>query len=137
MTYFDNEKDIVWWASEEIVIPYISPLDNQFHRYFPDFMICVKTGKGELVRYLIEIKPQSDLKKPTPRQWKRAKTWAVNQAKWEAAQKWCEQRGIIFKVMTDADISSSYKKALPSSNPKLPKISRRTKVPPVTAKKTP
>jgi hypothetical protein len=30
--------------------------------------------------------------------------WVVNMAKWNNAQKWCEERGIVFKVMTEHDI---------------------------------
>jgi hypothetical protein len=39
MTYLDLHKDIVTWGSEELIIPYRSPIDNKIHRYFPDFIV--------------------------------------------------------------------------------------------------
>ena len=37
MVYCDKNTNILEWASEEIAIPYRSPIDNRVHRYFPDF----------------------------------------------------------------------------------------------------
>ena len=37
MKYCDMNPNILEWGSEEIVIPYRSPLDNRVHRYFVDF----------------------------------------------------------------------------------------------------
>ena len=34
------------WSSEEIVIPYRSPIDKKVHRYFPDFWIQLLNSKG-------------------------------------------------------------------------------------------
>ena len=55
MKYCDDNPDVVEWGSEEIVVPYISPIDGKRHRYFPDFY--VKTSKGD--KFLVEIKPKS------------------------------------------------------------------------------
>ena len=52
MVYCDKNPDIVEWGSEEIIIPYMSPLDRKRHRYFPDFYI--KTSKDELVLDLVK-----------------------------------------------------------------------------------
>ena len=42
MNYCDKNKNVLEWNSEEIVIPYRSPVDNRIHRYFPDFyMNCL------------------------------------------------------------------------------------------------
>ena len=45
MVYCDENNDIVEWGSEELIVPYISPLDNKQHRYFPDFYIKTKNGE--------------------------------------------------------------------------------------------
>ena len=37
MRYLDNNSGIKEWASEELIIPYRSPIDGRVHRYFPDF----------------------------------------------------------------------------------------------------
>ena len=59
MKYLDRQPEVLRWSSEEIIIPYKSPIDGKWHRYFPDFW--VKTAKGET---LIEIKPKKQTKPP-------------------------------------------------------------------------
>ena len=39
MIYFDGNPSILSWASEEVIVPYKSPIDGRWHRYFPDFVI--------------------------------------------------------------------------------------------------
>jgi hypothetical protein len=39
MNYCDLNENIIKWSSEEIWIPYVSPLDNRCHKYFPDFYL--------------------------------------------------------------------------------------------------
>ena len=55
MKYCDTTKSIVEWGSEELVIPYLSPWDGRYHRYFPDFYIKVRTKNGSLKKYIIEV----------------------------------------------------------------------------------
>ena len=33
------------------------------------------------------------------------KTWVVNQAKWEAAEKWAKKKGIEFKILTEKELN--------------------------------
>ena len=47
MIYFDNNPNIIQWGSEEVVIPYRSPLDKRVHRYFVDFVVKAKTKDGK------------------------------------------------------------------------------------------
>ena len=42
MNYFDLNDNILWWASEEVIVPYRDPLTNKARRYFPDFIIKIK-----------------------------------------------------------------------------------------------
>jgi len=99
MGYCDKHPDIIQWASEELIIPYRSPIDGKVHRYFPDFWIKKKNREGKTEVVVIEIKPYAQTKEPTPQ--KRitkkylyeVKTWGVNSAKWEAAYKYCNERG--------------------------------------------
>ena len=42
MDFLDRNPDIISWASEELIIPYKSPADGKWHRYFPDFLVKVK-----------------------------------------------------------------------------------------------
>ena len=102
MKYLDRQPEVLRWSSEEIIIPYRSPIDNRLHRYFPDFW--VKTTKGES---LIEIKPKKQTKPPVlnpkhkRRYLKEVKTWGVNEAKWKAAAAFCENRGWKWQIITE------------------------------------
>ena len=64
MVYCDNNPNILEWGSEEIIIPYKSPLDKKVHRYFPDFFIKYKNSSGKIIREIIEVKPKSHLSPP-------------------------------------------------------------------------
>lgn len=110
MNWCDMNDDVSEWGSEEIAIPYRSPLDNKIHRYFPDFYMKVKDK-----RYLIEIKPERFTKEPkipkrkTKRFISEVKQWGVNLAKWEAANEVCLDNGWEFKILTEKELGISYK----------------------------
>ena len=107
MVYCDNNSAILEWGSEEIIIPYISPLDGRKHRYFPDFYIKVKQSDGSIKKIIIEVKPKKQCKPPeipkkkTKRFINEVRTWGVNKAKWESAIEWCNDRGMEFKILTE------------------------------------
>ena len=62
--YCDLNPAVMQWSSEEFFVPYKSPFDGKYHRYFPDFV--VKTVKNE--KYMVEIKPSRQCNKPkTPK----------------------------------------------------------------------
>ena len=48
MVYCDTNENILEWGSEELSLPYRSPIDNRIHRYFPDFYIKVKESTGSI-----------------------------------------------------------------------------------------
>ena len=107
MLYCDRSDSILEWGSEEIIIPYRSPLDGRIHRYFPDFYIKVKQADGSVKKMIIEVKPKSQCAPPpipqrkTKRFINEVRTWGVNQAKWEAAIEWCKDRNMEFKILTE------------------------------------
>ena len=110
----DINESILEWGSEEFWIPYLSPIDNRTHRYFPDFIIKVKESTGVIKTYVIEVKPKRQTKPPIKK--KRVsksyiyemKTYSVNQAKWKAADEWCKDRKIEFKVVTERELGIHY-----------------------------
>jgi hypothetical protein len=110
MKYCDLNENILEWGSEEIVLPYRSPLDGKMHRYFPDFYIKVRESSGQIKKYLIEIKPKKQTVEPKVQKRKtksyiyEVTEWVKNQAKWKAAQEFCEDRLWQFKVMTEDDL---------------------------------
>ena len=107
MTWLDKNPAIVSWASEELIIPYVSPLDSRFHRYFPDFLVKVKTKDGSTKTMILEIKPKKQAVEPvkkkrvTKQYLNEVMTWGVNQAKWKAAEEYALDRGWEFKVLTE------------------------------------
>ena len=67
MVYLDNNPSVLKWGSEEIIIPYVSPVDNRLHRYFPDFYMKYRNSQGMIVEELIEVKPFSQCSPPNPK----------------------------------------------------------------------
>tara|TARA_B100001250_G_scaffold39300_1_gene31284 strand:+ start:50 stop:490 length:441 start_codon:yes stop_codon:yes gene_type:complete len=111
MNYCDLNESINEWQSEEFFIPYVSPLDNRVHRYFPDFLIKYKDSKKRLRTMVVEVKPKKETKMPPTNPKKRTKSWAysvrnwaINQAKWKAAREFCKDRNYEFKIMTEDDL---------------------------------
>ena len=106
----DLNENIISWGSEEFWIPYVSPVDNRVHRYFPDFIIKVKEQTGEIKTYVIEVKPKKQTVPPKQKSrvtksfLHEAKTYAVNHAKWKAADEWCKDRLVQFKVITEDEL---------------------------------
>lgn len=108
MKWLDEHPSIVWWASEELPISYVSPVDNKVHRYFPDFVAKVKQA-GKETTMILEVKPYKQTQKPTQkRQTKRflqeVVTYAVNQEKWRAADLFCKEHGWQFKILTEKEL---------------------------------
>ena len=110
MVYCDKNQNILEWASEEIAIPYRSPIDNRVHRYFPDFYMKVKETNGKIKNYVIEVKPAKQTSPPVKpkRQTKgyirEAYEYAKNQAKWKMAKEFCADRQWVFKVVTEKEL---------------------------------
>lgn len=111
--HVDEHPDVIWWQSEEVIVPYVSPIDGRRHRYFPDVIVHRKTTEGKTKTIMIEIKPKSQTRPPdirkknTPngklsrRYLNEVKTWGVNEAKWKAARNYCADRGWEFVIYTE------------------------------------
>jgi len=109
MKWLDEHPSVIWWASEEIHIPYKSPLDNKMHRYFPDFITKMKQKDGSVMTYIIEVKPFNQTKQPvqknrTKKYLREAATYLVNQEKWKAADIFCQEHGWKFMIMTEKEL---------------------------------
>ena len=109
--HFDTNPNILEWSSEEVVVPYISPKDGRRHRYFVDNYLKVKSSTGAIKEYLIEIKPLKFTNEPRKKKGQHQRTfqkevliWAVNDAKWKAAKKYCAKNGMEFLILTDNDL---------------------------------
>lgn len=111
MNYLDSHPDVLQWASEELIIPYRSPVDGKMHRYFPDFLVRKRNPQGVIETLLIEIKPASQTKEPVKKKTinkayiSEVMTWGVNQAKWKAAKEFCDDRKWKFVILTEKELN--------------------------------
>lgn len=106
MKFLDENPNVLKWNSEEAVIPYYSPVDNKMHRYFVDAYAKIQTKSG-VKTYLIEVKPKHQTVPPKkPKRMSKKyqdalKTYAVNEAKWNAAKRVCDERDWSFMILTE------------------------------------
>jgi hypothetical protein len=105
MRFFDQNSNVIQWASESIQIPYRNPLTSKQTIYIPDFFVVYRTKDGLIKAELIEVKPlkQTTLYEAGKNRRDQAAV-IVNQAKWQAAHFYCKRIGITFRVITESDI---------------------------------
>lgn len=106
----DSNPNVLEWGSENIIIPYKSPVDDRWHRYYVDNFVVLKEGTN-IVKYLVEIKPYKQTIPPVISNRKKKSTliyestqWAINQAKWEAADKFAKSKGYKFIKITEREL---------------------------------
>lgn len=110
MKWCDSNPSVLEWGSETVIIPYRSPVDNQIHRYFVDFYIRVQDKHGKVTKYLVEIKPERFTKPPEVPKKQTKKfidevfQYGTNQAKWKAADEFCQHNQMKFLVLTEKDL---------------------------------
>lgn len=110
MKNLDENSSVVAWSSEEVVIPYRSPVDGRVHRYFVDFYVETIQADGSRKTMLLEVKPKAQTIEPkipkrrTKRFLSEVMTWGVNQAKWKAAEDYCKHKGWEFQIITESEL---------------------------------
>jgi len=107
--FLDESLQITKWSSEEIVIPYYSPIDKKIHNYYPDFLIELSINET-VEHWLIEVKPkkQTYLKENASK--KETLTWIINTSKWNAAKAYCAKNNMLFKILTEKELFSNANK---------------------------
>lgn len=111
MKFCDDHPNVVHWASESIHIPYFNPLKQQNTIYVPDFLVEYKDKNGKTRVEMIEIKPSGEILETQNKKSVRQQAMAIlNHCKWEAARKWCNANGIIFRIVTENEIFHNPKK---------------------------
>lgn len=110
MYFLDNNPNIIRWGSELVQVPYMSPKDGEIHRYFVDFYAEVRTKYNTRDRWIIEVKPKKQLS-PPPTKNRSKKTvltetmqYAVNKAKFGAAEAYAKANNLKFVIFTEDDI---------------------------------
>jgi len=105
MKFCDEHPSVEKWASESIRIPYRNPLTGKVTSYVPDFFVAYADRSGKQRVEIIEVKPANQtFKESLGRSKVNQASWVVNQAKWAAANAFCKQKGIKFRVITENDI---------------------------------
>lgn len=110
LSWCDNNSNVVGFSSEEVVVPYKSPVDGKYHRYFVDMLVKIKSSNDVIKTYLIEIKPEKQTlppqqkKRVTKQYINEVVTYGINQAKWKSATEYCLDRGWEFKILNEYDL---------------------------------
>jgi len=111
MEYCDTHTDVLDWASEEFIVPYYFIGDSKWHRYYPDFILNVRTTTNQRQTWMVEIKPSAQTRSPqtktytnTRRQLRETVEYAKNQAKWKAANEFCVNKGWKFVILTEREL---------------------------------
>ena len=106
----DIDPNIIKWASEEFAIPYLSPIDNRVHKYYPD--VYVENINGE--KFVVEIKPDKQTRPPqkptrnSKRYITEVSTYMINKAKWDAAEIFCKKHNLKFIIATEKTMGITF-----------------------------
>lgn len=105
MTFCDTNKNVLYWASEAIKVPYRHPLTGKITNYIPDFFVVYQNKYGQQIAEVVEIKPkkQSLIESKVASAKDRAIV-AINHAKWQSAMAYCKAQGYTFRVITEDDL---------------------------------
>lgn len=106
--YCETNQQVKSWSSENVPIKYKDSLDETLHIYYPDFLVTTISG----TTMLIEVKPLSQIKPPkkltTQTNFKKIKAfetnleiYRINVLKFSAAKKYCDERGWVFRILTE------------------------------------
>ena len=104
MNFLDQNSNISQWASESIAIPYRHPLTGKISNYIPDFLVVYQNKHGKQLAEVVEIKPKSQTSLTEAKSKHDQLHVVVNLAKWKAAQAYCNQHGMRFRIVTELDI---------------------------------
>jgi hypothetical protein len=107
---FDAHPNILEWASESISIPYQNPLTGRYSMYIPDLLVVYSDKYGKKHAELIEIKPAKEAIQEKIKSKRDAAAFLINQAKWQAAYKYCQKHGLVFRILTEMQLFRGYGK---------------------------
>jgi hypothetical protein len=104
MKFCDEHPSVAKWASEAIKIPYRNPFTGKQTIYVPDFFVVYVDKNGKQHVEVVEVKPYNQTVKEKARSKHNQAHWALNQVKWAAANAYCKQNGMKFRVVSENDI---------------------------------
>lgn len=104
MTFLDENKHIIHWASEALTIPYRNPLTGKIANYIPDFFVVYENSRRNIVAEIVEVKPKKQTSLTEARSKHDQLHAVVNQAKFAAANAYCKHHGYVFRVISEDSI---------------------------------
>lgn len=105
MTFCDTNSNVLYWASESMVVPYQHPFTGKPTNYIPDFFVVYENKFGKKIAEVVEIKPKKQsLIESKVASAKDRMVVAINHAKWRAANAYCKAHGFTFRVITEDDL---------------------------------
>ena len=105
MRTLDEHPGVESWASESIQIPYKDPFTGKASIYVPDFFVVYIDKNKKKHAEVIEVKPANQtLRESVGKSRYNQEQYIKNMAKWEAANAWCKQKGVKFRVVNEGDI---------------------------------
>jgi hypothetical protein len=111
MMFCDNNKNILYWASESIKIPYRHPITGKQTIYIPDFFVVYENRKRQKVAEVVEIKPKKQsIIESKAASAKDKLAVVINHAKWAAATLYCKRLGYTFRVINEDQLFYNGKK---------------------------
>jgi hypothetical protein len=104
MNFCDNNKNVLYWASEALAVPYMNPMTGKRSNYIPDFFVVYQNKRGQKVAEVVEIKPKKQSLIESKMSQRDRAIVAVNYAKWNSATKWARRNGLTFRVINEDQI---------------------------------
>lgn len=115
MSKLDENPLVLWWASEELSIPYYCPVEKRQRLYYPDFIVSRKSATtGQINTFMIEVKPLAQTREPVKPDTKDRRklrrfiretfVYKNNIAKWAAAEEFCSAKGWTFTTLTEKQL---------------------------------
>jgi hypothetical protein len=99
--FCDQNDQVLEWASEAVVIKYRHPFTGKITNYIPDVFLRYRTRNNKICTELVEIKPRKQSVIEGKMNERNRMIVAINHAKWAAARAWCQQAGIVFRVLNE------------------------------------
>jgi hypothetical protein len=104
MNFCDNNPNVVNWGSEVLRIPYYNPITKKNTIYVPDFIVAYIDRNGRPHTEVIEIKPLKEAVMERARSPRDKVMLAINMAKWTAAQAFCANNNLVFRLVTEQQL---------------------------------
>ena len=104
MNFCDNNPNVVNWGSEVLRIPYYNPITKKNTIYVPDFIVSYVDRNGRPHTEVIEIKPLKEAVMERARSPRDKVMLAINMAKWQAAQAFCANNNLVFRLVTEQQL---------------------------------